>query len=36
MIRVESTPEFVAAAYLKMEERIAVARTKLGRPLSLS
>ncbi|MCC6477431.1 aconitate hydratase [bacterium] len=36
MIRVESTPEFVAAAYLKMEERIAVARKKLGRPLSLA
>jgi aconitate hydratase len=36
MIRVESTPEFVAEAYRKMEERISVARKKLGKPLSLA
>lgn len=36
MIRVESTPEFVAEAYRKMDERIAVIRKKLGRPLTLA
>ncbi len=36
MIRVESTPEFVAEAYRKMDERIAVIRKRLGRPLTLA
>ncbi|MBK6767344.1 MAG: aconitate hydratase [bacterium] len=36
MIRVESTPEFVAQAYHKMSERIAVIRKRLGRPLTLA
>ncbi len=36
MIRVESTPEFVQAAYQKMEDRLAVIRKKLNRPLSLA
>ncbi|MBK6911071.1 MAG: aconitate hydratase [bacterium] len=36
MVRVESTPAFVAEAYRKMEERIAVVRKRLGRPLTLA
>jgi aconitate hydratase len=36
MIRVESTPEFVAEAYRKMDERISVVRKRLGRPLTLA
>ncbi|MDD5088613.1 MAG: aconitate hydratase [bacterium] len=36
MIRVESTPEFVEAAYRKMNERMAVVKKKLNRPLSLA
>jgi len=36
MIRVESTPEFVEAAYRKMTERLAVVKKKLNRPLSLA
>lgn len=35
-MRVESTPEFVQAAYRKMTERLAVMRERLGRPLSLA
>ncbi len=36
MIRVESTPEFVAEAYRKIEERITAVRKRLGRPLTLA
>jgi aconitate hydratase len=36
MVHVESTPEFVKAVYQKMEERLAVARKRLNRPLSLA
>lgn len=36
MIRVESSPEFVEASYRRMEERIAVVRARLNRPLSLT
>jgi aconitate hydratase len=36
MMRVESTPEFVLGVYKKMEERLAVARQRVGRPLSLA
>ena len=36
MVRVESTPEFVKSVYLKMEERIAIARKRLNKPLSLA
>jgi len=36
MVRVESTPEFVAEAYRKIEERITVIRKRLGRPLTLA
>ncbi len=36
MVRVESTPEFVAEAYRRMDERIAVVRKRLGRPLTLA
>ena len=33
---IESTPEFVAAAYRRLEERLAVARQGLNRPLTLA
>ncbi len=36
MQSIDSTPEFVAGVYAKMEERLAVARKRLGRPLTLS
>jgi aconitate hydratase len=36
MPHVESTPEFVRDVYKKMEERLAVARERVGRPLSLA
>jgi aconitate hydratase len=36
MHSIESTPEFVGGVYAKMEERIAVARRRLGRPLTLA
>lgn len=34
MHTIDSTPEFVAAAYAAMEQRIAVVRRRLGRPLT--
>ncbi len=36
MVRVESSPEFVADVYGKMEQRLAVIRKRLNRPLSLA
>lgn len=36
MHSIESTPEFVGGVYARMEERIAVARKRLGRPLTLA
>jgi aconitate hydratase len=36
MVRVESTPEFVAAAYQKIETRLAAVRKRVNRPLSLA
>jgi len=36
MPAIESSPEFVAATYAKMAERIAVVRKRLGRPLTLT
>lgn len=36
MKSIESTPEFVSAVYARMEERLAVARRRLGRPLTLA
>jgi len=36
MIPVESTPEFVAEAYRKMDARLSIVRNKLNRPLSLA
>lgn len=36
MIRVESTPEFVQEAYKRMDERLAVVRERVKRPLSLA
>jgi aconitate hydratase len=36
MIRVESTPEFVQNVYKKMDERLAVMRKRVNRPLSLA
>lgn len=36
MHTIESTPEFVAEAYRKMEQNLAVVRRRLGRPLTLA
>ncbi|MGQ0536596.1 MAG: aconitate hydratase [Methanobacteriota archaeon] len=36
MVAIESTPAFVESAYKKMEERLAVVRRRLGRPLTLT
>ncbi len=36
MRTIESTPEFVASVYARMEERLAVVRRRLGRPLTLA
>jgi aconitate hydratase len=36
MTVIESTPEFVSAAYARMQERLSVIRSRLGRPLTLS
>ena len=36
MDRIGSTPEFVAEAYRKMEQRLQTARERLGRPLTLA
>jgi aconitate hydratase len=36
MKTIESTPEFVATVYARMEERLAMVRRRLGRPLTLS
>jgi aconitate hydratase len=36
MQSIESTPEFVTGVYEKMEERLAVARGRLGRPLTFA
>jgi len=36
MPAIESSPEFVAATYAKMAERLAVVRKRLGRPLTLT
>src|SRR5262245_26648346 len=36
MPAIESSPEFVAATYKKMAERIAIVRKRLGRPLTLT
>ena len=36
MKTIESTPEFVATVYARMEERLAVVRRRLGRPLTLA
>jgi len=36
MPAIESTPEFVAQAYKKMDERLAVVRSRLNRPLTLA
>ncbi len=36
MIRVESTPEYVETVYRKMDERLAVAKPRVNRPLSLA
>ena len=36
MKTIESTPEFVAMAYARMEERLAMVRRRLGRPLTLA
>ena len=36
MIRVESTPEYVESVYRKMDERLAIAKPRLNKPLSLA
>ena len=36
MKTIESTPEFVATVYARMEERLAMVRRRLGRPLTLA
>jgi aconitate hydratase len=36
MKMIESTPEFVAMVYARMEERLAMVRRRLGRPLTLA
>jgi len=36
MPTIESTPQFVEAAYKKMRDRLAVVRERLGRPLTLA
>ncbi len=36
MIRVESTPEFVESIYSRMDERLAIVRKRLNRPLTLT
>jgi len=36
MNAIDSTPEFVAATYKKMSERLAIVRKRLGRPLTLT
>ena len=35
-VAIESTPEFVQNTYAKMQERLAVVRERLGRPLTLA
>ncbi len=35
-VRIESTPEFVRQTYSRMQERLAVVRQRLGRPLTLA
>jgi len=36
MPRIESTPEFVSEAYAKMRQRLAIARKRVGKPLTLA
>jgi aconitate hydratase len=36
MQEIESTPEFVAGVYARMDERLSIARKRLGRPLTLA
>ena len=36
MNAIESTPEFVGKVYATMEKNLAIARRRLGRPLSLA
>ena len=35
-MRVESTPEYVESVYRKMDERLAMAKPRVQRPLSLA
>ena len=35
-VQIESTPEFVEKTYAKMQERLAIVRERLGRPLTLA
>ena len=36
MIVIDSTPEFVAATYQKMESNLKIVRSRLNRPLTLA
>ncbi len=36
MLEIESTPEYVAAVYAAMEQRLQTVRKRLGRPLTLA